>query len=71
MRFHIPIITNDSVAFSAWNYYGVKLTKFFKQGDFFYLDQRKPHTVINNGDTNRIHLVFDVIANEQSRKLIS
>lgn len=71
MRFHIPIFTNDRVDFSAWDWNGDKQTENFKEGELFYLDQRKPHTVVNNGDTNRIHLVFDVIANEHARGLIS
>lgn len=71
MRFHIPIVTNFNVDFSCWDWNGVKQTRNFKEGCLFYLDQRKPHTVVNNGQTERIHLVFDVIANEHTRKLVA
>ena len=70
MRFHVPIITNPNVEFSVWNWEGTKETYNFKKGCMFYLDQRKPHTVVNNGDTRRIHLVIDVKANDKTRSLV-
>lgn len=70
MRFHIPIITNPNVEFSAWNWEGQKQTENMKRGSLWCLDLRKPHTVINNGESDRIHLVIDVICNDKIRKLI-
>lgn len=60
MRLHFPIITNDKVDFSVWNVEGKKVTVNMKIGEVWYLDLRKPHTVANNGDTVRIHLVADI-----------
>jgi hypothetical protein len=60
MRLHFPIITNDKVDFSVWNVEGKKVTVNMKVGEVWYLDLRKPHTVANNGNTVRIHLVADI-----------
>lgn len=61
VRIHFPIITNDKVDFSTWGVGAMKITNRMKIGEFWMLDTRKPHTVINNGDSDRIHLVVDVM----------
>lgn len=63
-RFHIPIITNENVEFSSWDWDGNKIIFNPAVGEMFYLDTTKPHTVFNGGDTDRIHLVIDVFVNE-------
>ena len=37
------------------------------EGELWYLDIRKPHTAINGGDENRIHLVIDIRCNKHFR----
>ena len=37
------------------------------EGELWYLDIRKPHTAINGGDKNRIHLVIDIRCNKDFR----
>ena len=39
-------------------------------GGCYYLDIRKPHSAINNGNQVRTHLVIDCVANEKIRSLI-
>jgi len=70
MRFHFPLITNDDVVFTMWGVDGKPKTVHMKVGECWYLDTRKPHQAINNGDTDRVHLVVDVEANEEVRRLI-
>ena len=41
-----------------------------KEAEAWYLDVRKPHRAVNGGDTHRIHLVIDVVSNEELRKLL-
>ena len=41
-----------------------------KESEAWYLDVRKPHRAVNGGDDYRIHLVVDVVSNEELRKLI-
>jgi len=70
MRFHFPLITNDDVIFTMWGVDGKPKSANMKVGECWYLDIRKPHTAINNGNTDRIHLVVDVEANDKVRGLI-
>ena len=41
-----------------------------KVGEAWYLDVRKPHRAVNGGDTERIHIVVDVVSNQELRNLI-
>lgn len=68
MRLHIPIVTNPDVHFYGWDARGNKLSADFAPGDLFYLDQRKPHCVRNEGGTDRIHLVIDAFATPRLRE---
>ena len=70
MRFHFPLITNDDVIFTMWGVDGKPKNANMKVGECWYLDIRKPHQAINNGDSDRIHLVVDVEANDEVRGLI-
>lgn len=69
-RLHFPIITNDQVHFSVWNTDGKKQTDNMKIGELWYLDTRKPHTVLNAGATERIHLVVDCEVTEKIYQLL-
>lgn len=60
-RFHLPIISNEKVEYYSWGLRGIKINKQFYKPELFYLDQRKPHKVINNSDFDRINLVMDII----------
>jgi len=42
-----------------------------KEGELWYLDIRKPHMAVNNGDETRIHLVVDIEANDECRRLLT
>ena len=70
IRLHIPIFTNDSVFFSSWDYDGDELTTHMSEGELWYLDIRKPHRAMNGGHTERVHLVIDVVANNNIRGMI-
>jgi hypothetical protein len=70
MRFHFPIVTNEDVIFSQWNYEAEKVSCHMQVGECWYLDVRKPHQAINGGDDMRTHLVIDVEANDEVRALI-
>jgi hypothetical protein len=60
-RLHFPISTNNHVKFNVWGVDGVPEEVHMKVGDVWFLDTRKPHTAINEGKSNRIHLVVDVV----------
>lgn len=71
MRFHFPLYTNDKVKFSTWRLNdGLQKTIHMGYGECWYIDVRKPHRAVNNGNSNRIHLVVDVEANFNVRGLL-
>lgn len=70
IRLHIPIFTNDCVHFSSWDWDGDELTTHMSEGELWYLDIRKPHRATNGGHTERVHLVIDVVANNNIRGII-
>jgi len=63
-RLHFPIKTNDKVVFNVWGTDGIERIVHMKKGECWFLDTRKPHRAINDGDEERIHLVVDIITEE-------
>ena len=57
-RFHIPIFTNDNVVFTINNEF-----KNMKVGECWEINNSKVHDVSNNGNTDRVHLLFDIMPN--------
>jgi len=55
-RVHVPITTNDKVTF-----YVNGETKNLKVGEIWEINNNIPHSVHNNGDTDRIHICFDIL----------
>lgn len=53
-RTHIPIITNPEVTFTVGGE-----TKHLKEGEIWEIDNSKEHSVDNNSDLDRIHLIMD------------
>jgi len=70
IRLHIPIFTNEGVHFSSWDWEGNEITAQMGEGELWYLDIRKPHKATNEGRTERVHLVIDVVANDNIRGMI-
>ena len=65
IRMHVPIITNRDVEFYLA---GMKVE--MKEGECWYLDFNLPHSVKNNGATDRVHLVIDCVVNDWLRELL-
>lgn len=55
-RFHIPLITNDEVFYIVNN---EKIS--MKKGECWEINNLKPHYVLNNSDSDRIHLLIDIM----------
>lgn len=70
MRLHIPVITNPNMEFTSWSMHGIRNIVNMKEGELWYLDIRKPHMAVNNGNETRIHLVVDIEANDKCRRLL-
>jgi hypothetical protein len=65
-RIHIPIITNEAVRFFI-NHEEVKMLP----EECWYGNFNLPHSVRNEGKTDRIHLVMDCLRNDWSDKLFA
>ncbi len=61
MRIHVPLITNPHVVFTVWNKNDAPINVNMPVGEAWMLDTRWPHRAINGGETERIHLVMDVV----------
>lgn len=69
-RLHIPIQTPPECLFLSWDLRGNRLAWHMRAAGLYYLDQRKPHSVVNPAKSKRIHLVIDVFANAEIRAQI-
>jgi len=65
VRLHIPVVTNAQVVFMLG---GRRVA--MAEGECWYNDFNLPHSVANNGATDRIHLVLDCVLNDWLRALI-
>lgn len=70
-RFHFPIVTNPDVKFTSWHHRLGKVEAHMDVGHCYYLDVRKPHSAINGGTEDRVHLVVDVVSNAHVRQLVA
>jgi len=53
-RIHVPIITNDQVFFRVG-----QETAVMKEGEVIEINNRRRHSVINEGTEDRVHLILD------------
>ena len=65
-RLHVPIVTNPAVDFRL-NGSRVVLA----EGECWYLRLSDPHSVRNDGDRDRVHLVIDVVVDAWLRDLLA
>jgi GNAT superfamily N-acetyltransferase len=65
VRLHIPIITNPEVHFIL-----DQVRIIMNEGECWYLNVNRPHSVANRGTGDRIHLVIDCVVNDWLRELL-
>ncbi|MCX2452637.1 aspartyl/asparaginyl beta-hydroxylase domain-containing protein [Pedobacter sp. PLR] len=63
-RIHIPIVTNSGVHFII-NEQRLHL----QEGECWYLDFNETHSIVNEGDETRVHLIIDGIRNAWTDEL--
>lgn len=68
-RIHIPIVTNEDVYFNIHTKKGAS-SAHLEVGHVYYLDAGDRHSVDNDGESDRIHLVLDVFQNTELDRLI-
>lgn len=66
-RFHLPIVTHPDVRMMTWELDGRQVSTHLAPWRLYYLDQRKPHAVVNASPVDRVHLVVDVLADDAVR----
>lgn len=66
LRLHVPVMTNDDVDFFAG---GERVA--MRPGECWYVNVDQPHSVLNRGTTDRVHLVFDAVVNDWLRELVA
>jgi quercetin dioxygenase-like cupin family protein len=59
-RNHIPIVTSDNVFFGVGN---EKIS--MQAGECWEINNSRPHLVENNSDIDRVHLLIDIMPNEE------
>jgi hypothetical protein len=64
VRIHIPVVTNPDVDFRL---NGAPLT--MEAGSAWYLRLSDPHSVVNGGGADRVHLVVDATVNDWLKDL--
>lgn len=65
IRVHIPIVTNPKVSFNCGG-----TTVHMQAGECWVFDTFRRHTVANDGEAKRIHLVADTIGGERLWDLV-
>lgn len=70
-RIHIPLQSPPECKFIGWGLDGQRHEARFEVGTACYLDTRKPHSVINGGAIDRIHLVIDQYSSDALRAMIA
>jgi hypothetical protein len=70
-RFHTPLVTHPDIQLHTWDLTGVKTSTHLEAGKTYYLDARKPHAVTNPTGVDRVHLVVDVVCNQEVRDRIA
>lgn len=70
-RLHIPLQSPEACRFIGWDTEGRRIERRFPPSALCYLDTRKPHSVINPGEQDRIHLVIDQASTPELRALIA
>ena len=63
-RFHIPIITNDLVSYTVNGE-----TVNMKEGECWEINNQKPHSVLNDSDIDRVHLLIDIFPEINKRSI--
>ena len=66
VRLHVPVATSPAVEFLVRD---VRLE--MRPGETWYVDVRFRHAVHNAGDQDRVHLVVDLVANDELRALMA
>lgn len=60
LRVHFPLQVDDSCTFTQIGLDGIEEDYNLKIGEYYYMDKRKPHWVVNNSENYRFHVIMDL-----------
>jgi len=66
VRLHVPVTTNPQVHFRVND-----VSLAMRPGELWYVDVRFRHCVRNDGPTDRVHLVLDIVADDALRAMMA
>jgi quercetin dioxygenase-like cupin family protein len=66
IRLHIPVTTHPNVEF-----YLDQERMHLREGECWYMNFNLPHTISNNSDIDRVHLVIDAVVNDWVKELFA
>ena len=71
-RIAVPLQTNEKATFSIYpkGKDGPEIKRHLELGHYYYTDVKGWHSIANEGDTDRIHLLIDCISNKEFRRLL-
>jgi len=64
-RIHVPIVTNNETYIVVENRFHQ-----FEVGKYYELNNRLFHSVVNNGNTGRLHCVFDIMETNKFQETV-
>lgn len=65
LRVHFPIQVDDDCVFTQVGLDGKEIDHRLKVGEYYYMDKRKPHWVVNNSENYRFHVIMDIECEEK------
>lgn len=71
MRFHLPIVTDTGVQIRTWDTTGTARQTHMKAGSLYYVDSRKPYTIVNPDQVGWIRLVVEAWSTKRIRESIT
>lgn len=60
LRIHFPIQVDEECIFTQVGLDGETEDFCLKTGEYYYMDKRKPHWVVNNSENYRFHVIMDI-----------
>ena len=65
LRVYFPLQVDNDCVFTQVGIDGIEEKYNLKVGEYYYMDKRKPHWVVNNSDNFRFHVIMDLVCEQK------
>ena len=65
LRVHFPLQVDNNCIFTQVGIDGIEEDYNLEVGEYYYMDKRKPHWVVNNSDNFRFHVIMDLVCEQK------